>query len=123
MSKAEKTGVNNVGSIIYSLRTNKEMTQKELAKELNISEGLISHYERGRNELPNDVMVKYADFFDVSADYILNRCHSKFNYTKYVDKTVADDYTIGDVLDAVLKMSKKEKEAIITIIKCMNKDR
>lgn len=68
-------------------------------------------------------MVKYADFFDVSADYILNRCHSKFNYTKYVDKTVADDYTIGDVLDAVLKMSKKEKEAIITIIKCMNKDR
>lgn len=37
MSKAEKTGVNNVGSIIYSLRTNKEMTQKELAKELNIS--------------------------------------------------------------------------------------
>lgn len=68
-------------------------------------------------------MVKYADFFDVSADYILNRCHSKLNYTKYVDKTVADDYTIGDVLDAVLKMSKKEKEAIITIIKCMNKDR
>jgi transcriptional regulator with XRE-family HTH domain len=56
-----------------SLRTGINFTQARLAKELSISQAAINRYEHNNAAVPDNVLLKYADFFDVSADYILGR--------------------------------------------------
>ena len=56
------------------LRTSINITQARLAKELGISQAAINRYENNNAAVPDNALLKYADFFDVSADYILGRC-------------------------------------------------
>jgi len=58
---------------MFELRTSIEITQARLAKELGISQAAINRYEHNSVSVPDHVLLKYADFFDVSADYILGR--------------------------------------------------
>lgn len=55
------------------LRKEKELSQVELAKALNISKACISMIEIGKNEPTAATLEKYADFFEVSTDYLLGR--------------------------------------------------
>jgi len=55
------------------LRVSVNITQARLAKELGISQAAINRYEHNNAAVPDSVLLKYADFFDVSADYILGR--------------------------------------------------
>lgn len=59
--------------ILTLLRTTNGLSQKEVAKDLNISQGLLSHYENGKRECNLDLLVKIANYFDVSCDYLLGR--------------------------------------------------
>ena len=59
---------------MFALRTGVNITQARLAKELGISQSAINRYEHNDAAVPDNVLLKYADFFDVSADYILGRC-------------------------------------------------
>jgi len=59
---------------MFDLRTSINITQARLAKELNISQAALNRYENNNAAVPDNVLLKYADFFDVSADYILGRC-------------------------------------------------
>lgn len=59
--------------IITLLRTERKLTQKQAADELNISQALLSHYERGARECGLDFLIKVADFYGVSCDYLLGR--------------------------------------------------
>ena len=59
---------------LLGLRENLKLTQQKLSTLLGISQTAINRYEHGET-LPNAAaLLKYADFFDVSADYILGRC-------------------------------------------------
>ena len=59
--------------IITLLRTERNITQKDAAKDLNISQALLSHYERGARECGLDFLIKIADYYGVSCDYLLGR--------------------------------------------------
>jgi transcriptional regulator with XRE-family HTH domain len=59
---------------MFDLRTGINITQARLAQELSISQSAINRYEHNDAAVPDNVLLKYADFFDVSADYILGRC-------------------------------------------------
>ncbi len=58
---------------IKELRTALNLTQKELGKKLNIAESTISLYESGKREPDNATLIKLADIFEVSTDYLLHR--------------------------------------------------
>ena len=58
---------------LKDLREQKELTQVKLAKVLNMTSSTISKYERGDLEPNNDTIIKIADFFNVSVDYLLGR--------------------------------------------------
>lgn len=58
---------------IRNLREDKDMTQTEVAKMLTMSQTGYSKYETGENDIPTNILVKLADFYDVSVDYLLNR--------------------------------------------------
>ena len=58
---------------MVALRTSVNISQLRLSKELGISQSAINRYEHSDSAIPDNVLLKYADFFDVSADYILGR--------------------------------------------------
>jgi transcriptional regulator with XRE-family HTH domain len=58
---------------MLDLRTSVNLTQSRLAKEIGISQSAVNRYEHDEVSVPDTVLLKYADFFDVSADYILGR--------------------------------------------------
>ena len=58
---------------IRYLRENKNMSQKELASILGMSQTGYSKYETGENDIPTSILLKLADFYDTSVDYILGR--------------------------------------------------
>lgn len=68
------------GDRLKELREEKEMTQEELGKLLNITKQAIYTYEKGENEPTMDALVKIADIFDVSLDYLLCRTKQKENF-------------------------------------------
>ena len=58
---------------IRDLREDSDKKQIELAKYLNISQGTYSDYECGRVHVPIEQLIKIADFYDVSLDYLVSR--------------------------------------------------
>lgn len=62
---------------IVSLRKEKGMTQAELAKYMGISQSTLSYWERGDYEPDFSQLIKLADFFDVTIDYLLSRSESR----------------------------------------------
>lgn len=71
----------NKGKVMYirirNLREDADMTQTEIAKVLNCSQRVYSNYERGDLDIPTEILIKLANFHDVSVDYILNRTDNK----------------------------------------------
>lgn len=59
--------------IITFLRKERGLSQKQVAADLEISQALLSHYEKGIRECGLDFLVKAADYFEVSCDYLLGR--------------------------------------------------
>lgn len=58
---------------IRDLREDKDLTQREMGVILNCSQRVYSNYERGELDIPTEILIKLADFHNVSVDYILNR--------------------------------------------------
>lgn len=61
------------GRNLKKLRTERGLTQTELAAVLDISRPSIAHYERGTREPSFTVLNLLCDFFDISADALLGR--------------------------------------------------
>lgn len=59
--------------ILTLLRKERGISQKQAANKLDISQALLSHYEKGIRECGLDFVVKTADFYNVSCDYLLGR--------------------------------------------------
>lgn len=58
---------------IRDLREDRDLRQKDLAAMLNVSQNTYSQYETGVIELTASTLIKLADFYDVSVDYLLGR--------------------------------------------------
>lgn len=59
--------------IITFLRKERGLSQKQAATDLNISQALLSHYEKGIRECGLDFLIKIAEYYEVSCDYLLGR--------------------------------------------------
>ncbi|MBO5332946.1 MAG: helix-turn-helix transcriptional regulator [Clostridia bacterium] len=62
---------------IRDLREDKDLTQREMGEILMCSQRVYSNYERGDLDIPTEILIKLADFHNVSVDYILNRTDKK----------------------------------------------
>ena len=65
--------MDTISTRLTELRTGLKLSQMRLAKELGISQAAINRYEHSQAAVPHGALLKYAEFFDVSADYILGR--------------------------------------------------
>ncbi|MDR1630323.1 MAG: helix-turn-helix domain-containing protein [Oscillospiraceae bacterium] len=58
---------------LKELRKKKKITQLKLAMDLNTNQNTISRYENGTRQADYATLVKIADYFNVSIDYLLER--------------------------------------------------
>lgn len=70
--------------ILCELRKERGLSQKEAAAKLGVSQALLSHYEKGIRECGQSFLIKVADFYGVTCDYLLGRTATK-NYRGGLD--------------------------------------
>lgn len=61
---------------LREIREDKDIKQKDIAKYLNVSQNTYSQYETGVISLTADVLIKLADYYNVSIDYLLDRTNN-----------------------------------------------
>lgn len=64
---------------LRSVREDRDLKQKDIAKVLNISQNTYSQYETGVISLTAEVLIKLSDFYGVSIDYLLDRTENPNN--------------------------------------------
>ncbi len=69
---------------LRDLREDLDLTQTKVASLLGCSQTTYSRYETGNTSVPNDILDKLADIYNVSVDYILERTDIKKPYKKSV---------------------------------------
>jgi len=62
---------------IRDLREDHDLKQKELAAYLSVDQSTYSDYENGRINVPVDMLIKIADYYGVSLDYLVGRSDIK----------------------------------------------
>ena len=77
--------------IMTLLRKERKLSQKKAAEDLGVSQGLLSHYEKGKRECGLDFLVRAADYYNVSCDYLLGRSPEPEGKTISVDDIPEDD--------------------------------
>lgn len=99
------------------LREEKGIYQKDLADKLHITRATIASYETGKSLPSLDVVLKYADFFECTTDYILGRTNER-NLTITKDKdieiihnkdTVVQEAAISLLKETLNRMMKEEE--------------
>ena len=82
--------------ILTLLRKERGISQKLAASKLGISQALLSHYEKGIRECGLDFVVRAADFYGVSCDYLLGRTADKSGAMIAVDEIPENDPAAKD---------------------------
>lgn len=85
---------NDFPRIITLLRKEKKSSQKQVATDLGISQALLSHYEKGIRECGLDFIIKIADYYDVSCDYLLGRTTER-NGAKITVEDIPDNNSVS----------------------------
>ena len=61
---------------LRDLREDNDLSQKELAKIIGMSQTGYSKYETGENDIPTGILIALARFYNVSIDYLLDRTNN-----------------------------------------------
>ena len=72
---------NHFPRILTLLRKERGLSQKKAAEDLGVSQALLSHYEKGIRECGLEFVVRAADYYQVSCDYLLGRSPDKTGAT------------------------------------------
>lgn len=75
---------------LSALRREKNMTQKACADALGISQALLSHYEKGIRECNLDFLVKAANYYDVTTDYLLGRSEFRHGSNTAIEDNILE---------------------------------
>lgn len=77
--------------ILTHLRKDKGVSQKKAAQDLGVSQSLLSHYEKGIRECGLLFLVRAADYYGVTVDYLLGRSYDKNGNTIAIDDIPDED--------------------------------
>lgn len=65
---------------IRDLREDHDLLQKDIANYLKCTQVSYSHYENGRRDIPTDILIRLAEYYNTSTDYLLGRTDIKQPY-------------------------------------------
>ena len=67
---------------IRELRQDNDLTQKQVGEILNMSQTGYNQYEIGKNDIPTKILIKLAEYYNTSVDYLLGITDEKKPYPK-----------------------------------------
>lgn len=114
-----KEKISKFASVLSQLRKERGISQKKAAADLNISQALLSHYEKGIRECGLDFVIRCSEYYGVTSDYLLGISDSRTG----IDAIGSFDYSDGEksnsafladasrVLLSLMPASKDEKVA------------
>lgn len=97
---------------LYELREKANLKQTELAEKVELKSGAISKYEKGLTQPNMDTLIKFAELFHVSTDYLLGISSIPNPYT-------TENFTPKEV-DIILRFRRLSKENQIRIDERIN---
>lgn len=97
---------------LKQLRRKKGTKQKQLAFYLHCTVGTISNYESGTHCPDLDTLVKLADFYEVSVDYLLGRTSCP-HFADIASHAISGRYTIGRFLHLLEHLSEKDRAFLV----------
>ena len=102
------------GAHLRELRSERDLSQGDLEKIIHKGRGTISLYEKGERQADYESLVKLADYFDVSVDYLLGRTKRRRPWEEPPKHVLVDDLSASDAAkveeNAALLREKREKE-------------
>jgi len=105
--------MNTLGSRLKSLRGKKKITQRELAQVLKVPRDTVANWEINRGTPNIETISEIADYFDVSADYLLGRTDNPSPRPKI--ETIAAHRT-DDPMDDLPEEARKSVEEFLEYI-------
>ncbi|MBP3634458.1 MAG: helix-turn-helix transcriptional regulator [Oscillospiraceae bacterium] len=97
--------------ILRDLRTDHDFSQKDIAGILGISQQHYSLYEKGEYELPLRHFATLAEYYNVSADYLLGRC--KYHEKGELDSLfVTRSLSARDFLQTLLSLDERARQSM-----------
>lgn len=105
---------------LKELREQKNLTQAQLSKFLNISASTIGMYEQGRR-FPDENLLKHiSQYFNVSIDYLLGLTNIPNTIDDYIQKSNTNSYHINDDEQTLIKkyrqLKAEDKQIIDTML-------
>ncbi|HBM3498448.1 TPA: helix-turn-helix transcriptional regulator [Listeria innocua] len=93
---------------IVQLRIKKSISQKELAKKINIDDSTMNKIEKGNRPIRDKELAKIADVLEVSTDYLLGRSNNSFIDTiaAHIDADASEE----DIKEILAYIDEKRKE-------------
>ena len=102
--------------IITILRKERGISQKQAAEDLGVSQAVLSHYEKGVRECGLDFLVRAADYYEVSTDYLLGRTAQRVSApVNEIPETDDIPHVVGEIVKDRLLCSIYDPDAEITI--------
>ncbi|EHC6097393.1 helix-turn-helix transcriptional regulator [Listeria monocytogenes] len=93
---------------IVQLRIKKSISQKELAKKINIDDSTMNKIEKGNRPIRDKELAKIADVLEVSTDYLLGRV--KNNIADTIAAHIDSNVTEEDIKEILAYIEEKRKE-------------
>lgn len=101
---------------IVDIRKENGLKQSDIAEIMGFSPSAVGMYERGVREIPCNKLVKFANYFNVSTDYLLG--NSDFKYT--VDYFFSSDQFDEENIRQLLSLMNNNQLELSTLIKSFN---
>jgi len=105
----------NFGEKLYNLRSKQGVFQKELAAYLHVSISAISSYENDIHFPELKTLVKIAQYFHVSTDYLLGRTE----YVAPIEDTgieLLERYTVADIMNTIIELPPERRDDLVRYI-------
>ncbi len=112
-----------IGERLKELRTGVQLSQTRIAKMFGTGQSSIFKYESGISTVPAEIMLQYADYFDVSMDYLYGRTDDPHGMyysckTPKVEKSYPEmDKFIEMCFEPGTAMNERLKETLRTMMK------
>jgi transcriptional regulator with XRE-family HTH domain len=74
--------IRNAFTYSGELREDNDIKQEVLARELNVTQSAYSRYETGAREVPHTVIIRLADYYNTSTDYLLGITDERTAYKR-----------------------------------------
>lgn len=105
---------------LKELRENRHMTQTGVGMRLGVTQQNISRYEQDIYSMPVEMVIKTADLFNVTTDYLLGRTEIKRNLEEQmkVNKEIDEYY---DLVEIYRDLNKRDQEIIWATIDKMSR--